>query len=109
MLLNGFNMAQAQFMDAMVTAAPVLKDGVRFDAIGATRPSFAPRPRTPTAQRGLKTSTAWALHRWSRAVLFTFSCSGGISADLFTRSWHPPGPMRRMATPPNAGAHLTTR
>ena len=86
-LLNGFNMAQAQFMDADVNASlrQFLKDGVRFDAIVLDPPKFAPTAaHADRAARAYKDINRLALQLLEPGgVLFTFSCSGGISADLF--------------------------
>ena len=86
-LLNGFNMAQAQFMDADVNASlrQFLKDGVRFDAIVLDPPKFAPTAaHAERAARAYKDINRLALQLLEPGgVLFTFSCSGGISADLF--------------------------
>ena len=86
-LLNGFDMAQAQFMDADVNASlrQFLKDGVRFDAIVLDPPKFAPTAaHAERAARAYKDINRLALQLLEPGgVLFTFSCSGGISADLF--------------------------
>lgn len=86
-LLNGFDVAQARFMDADVNASlrQFLKDGVRFDAIVLDPPKFAPTAaHAERAARAYKDINRLALQLLEPGgVLFTFSCSGGISADLF--------------------------
>ncbi|MDH4426518.1 MAG: class I SAM-dependent methyltransferase [Acidovorax sp.] len=85
--LNGFDPARAQFMDADVNASlrEFLKDGKRFDAIVLDPPKFAPTAaHAERAARAYKDINRLALQLLSPGgVLFTFSCSGGISADLF--------------------------
>eukprot|EP01030_Chromulinospumella_sphaerica_P011189 gene11189-10990_t len=86
-LLNGFDAEQAKFMDADVNASlrQFLKDGVRFDAIVLDPPKFAPTAaHADRAARAYKDINRLALQLLEPGgVLFTFSCSGGISADLF--------------------------
>lgn len=85
--LNGFDMEQARFLDADVNASlrQFLKDGVRFDAIVLDPPKFAPTAaHAERAARAYKDINRLALQLLEPGgVLFTFSCSGGISADLF--------------------------
>ena len=85
--LNGFDPQCASFVDADVNASlrQVLKDGRRFDAIILDPPKFAPTAaHAERAARAYKDINRLALQLLSPGgVLFTFSCSGGISADLF--------------------------
>ncbi|RQO83172.1 class I SAM-dependent rRNA methyltransferase [Acidovorax sp. FJL06] len=85
--LNGFDLNRASFMDADVNASlrQFLKEGQRFDAIVLDPPKFAPTAaHAERAARAYKDINRLALQLLSPGgVLFTFSCSGGISADLF--------------------------
>ena len=85
--LNGFDAARASFLDADVNASlrQFLKDGQRFDAIVLDPPKFAATAaRAERAARAYKDINRLALQLLEPGgVLFTFSCSGGISADLF--------------------------
>ena len=85
--LNGFDLARATMMDADVNAAlrQYLKDGVTFDAIVLDPPKFAPTAyHAERAARAYKDINRLALMLLEPSgVLFTYSCSGGISADLF--------------------------
>lgn len=85
--LNGFDVNRASFMDADVNASlrQFLKEGQRFDAIILDPPKFAPTAtHAERAARAYKDINRLALQLLSPGgVLFTFSCSGGISADLF--------------------------
>lgn len=85
--LNGFDAAQARFMDADVNASlrQFLQAGERFDAIVLDPPKFAPTAaHADRAARAYKDINRLALQLLEPGgVLFTFSCSGGISADLF--------------------------
>jgi 23S rRNA (cytosine1962-C5)-methyltransferase len=62
-----------------------LKEGRRFDAIVLDPPKFAPTAaHAERAARAYKDINRLALQLLEPGgVLFTFSCSGGISADLF--------------------------
>ena len=86
-VLNGFDLQQAQFLDADVNASlrQFLKAGERFDAIVLDPPKFAPTAaHAERAARAYKDINRLALQLLvPGGVLFTFSCSGGISADLF--------------------------
>jgi 23S rRNA (cytosine1962-C5)-methyltransferase len=86
---NGFEPARAEWRDADVFAElRKLRDGARsFDLIVLDPPKFA-----PTAQHAEKASRAYkdinllALKLLRPGgLLATFSCSGGISADLFQK------------------------
>jgi 23S rRNA (cytosine1962-C5)-methyltransferase len=74
-------------LDADVNAAlrQYLKDGVRFDAIVLDPPKFAPTAaHAERAARAYKDINRLALMLLvPGGALFTYSCSGGISADLF--------------------------
>ncbi len=86
-LLNGFDPARAEFIDADVNASlrRFIEDGRRFDAIVLDPPKFAPTAaHAERAARAYKDINRLALMLLEPGgVLFTFSCSGGISADLF--------------------------
>jgi 23S rRNA (cytosine1962-C5)-methyltransferase len=85
--LNHIACPQAQFRDADVNASlrELIKSGERFDAIVLDPPKFAPSAaHADRAARAYKDINRLALKLLSpKGVLFTFSCSGGISADLF--------------------------
>jgi len=85
--LNGFDAERADFLDADVNASlrQFLKEGRTFDAIVLDPPKFAPTAaHAERAARAYKDINRLALQLLeSGGVLFTFSCSGGISADLF--------------------------
>ena len=85
--LNGFDSAQASFADADVNAflRAQLEAGARFDAIVLDPPKFAPTAaHAERAARAYKDINRLALKLLAPGgLLFTFSCSGGISADLF--------------------------
>ncbi len=85
--LNGFDAARTSMLDADVNAAlrQYLKDGVTFDAIVLDPPKFAPSAaHAERAARAYKDINRLALLLLvPGGVLFTYSCSGGISADLF--------------------------
>ena len=86
-VLNGFDPARASFLDADVNASlrQFLKEGRQFDAIVLDPPKFAPTAaHAERAARAYKDINRLALQLLEPGgVLFTFSCSGGISADLF--------------------------
>ncbi len=85
--LNGFDASRTTMMDADVNAAlrQFLKDGVTFDAIVLDPPKFAPTAfHAERAARAYKDINRLALMLLEPGgALFTYSCSGGISADLF--------------------------
>ena len=85
--INGFDPNRAGFMDADVNASlrQFLQEGRRFDAIVLDPPKFAPTAaHAERAARAYKDINRLALQLLEPGgVLFTFSCSGGISADLF--------------------------
>ena len=85
--LNGFNAARTAMMDADVNASlrQFIKEGTSFDAIVLDPPKFAPTvAHADRAARAYKDINRLALTLLEPGgVLFTYSCSGGISADLF--------------------------
>jgi 23S rRNA (cytosine1962-C5)-methyltransferase len=85
--LNGFDAAKHTTLDADVnqTLRRALEEGQRFDAIVLDPPKFAPSvSHAERAARAYKDINRLALKLLEPGgVLFTFSCSGGISADLF--------------------------
>jgi 23S rRNA (cytosine1962-C5)-methyltransferase len=85
--LNGFDAGRTTMMDADVNAAlrQFLKDGVTFDAIVLDPPKFAPTAaHAERAARAYKDINRLALKLLEPGgALLTYSCSGGISADLF--------------------------
>lgn len=85
--LNGFEGANAQFIDADVNASlrRFIDEGRTFDAIVLDPPKFAPTvAHAERAARAYKDINRLGLKLLAPGgVLLTFSCSGGISADLF--------------------------
>ena len=85
--LNGFDPARHTALDADVnqTLRDFLKQGRTFDAIVLDPPKFAPTAaHAERAARAYKDINRLAFKLLEPGgVLFTFSCSGGISADLF--------------------------
>jgi 23S rRNA (cytosine1962-C5)-methyltransferase len=85
--LNGFDGARADFLDADVNASlrRFIEEGRTFDAIVLDPPKLAPTAaHAERAARAYKDINRLALKLLEPGgVLFTFSCSGGISADLF--------------------------
>ncbi len=85
--LNGFNPARAEFLDADVNASlrRFIAEGRHFDAIILDPPKLAPTvAHADRAARAYKDINRLALKLLAPGgVLFTYSCSGGISADLF--------------------------
>jgi 23S rRNA (cytosine1962-C5)-methyltransferase len=85
--LNGFDAARTTLLDADVNAMlrQYAKDGRSFDAIVLDPPKFAPTAfHAERAARAYKDINRLALSLLSPGgVLFTYSCSGGVSADLF--------------------------
>jgi 23S rRNA (cytosine1962-C5)-methyltransferase len=85
--LNGFNASRASFMDADVNASlrQFIDQGRSFDAIVLDPPKFAPTvAHAERAARAYKDINRLAFKLLEPGgVLFTYSCSGGISADLF--------------------------
>ena len=85
--LNGFDAARTEMLDADVNASlrAYQKEGPSFDAIVLDPPKFAPTAaHAERAARAYKDINRLALSILAPGgVLFTYSCSGGISADLF--------------------------
>ncbi|AVS92257.1 23S rRNA (cytosine(1962)-C(5))-methyltransferase RlmI [Paracidovorax avenae] len=85
--LNGFEAARTEFLDADVNASlrRFLQEGRRFDAIVLDPPKFAPTAaHAERAARAYKDINRLSLQLLNPGgLLYTFSCSGGISADLF--------------------------
>jgi 23S rRNA (cytosine1962-C5)-methyltransferase len=84
---NGFDERNTAFLDADVNATlrSLHKEGRRFDGIVLDPPKFAPSAaHAERAARAYKDINRWALKLLSPGgVLFTYSCSGGISPELF--------------------------
>ncbi len=84
---NGFAPERADFIDADVNASlrQFLEQGRSFDAIVLDPPKFAPTvAHAERAARAYKDINRLAFKLLEPGgVLFTYSCSGGISADLF--------------------------
>jgi 23S rRNA (cytosine1962-C5)-methyltransferase len=87
MALNGFDAARHSALDADVnqTLRQALERGDTFDAIVLDPPKFAPTvAHAERAARAYKDINRLAFKLLAPGgALFTFSCSGGISADLF--------------------------
>jgi 23S rRNA (cytosine1962-C5)-methyltransferase len=85
--LNGFDARRADFIDADVNASlrRFIEEGRKFDAIVLDPPKLAPTAaHAERAARAYKDINRLALKLLEPGgVLFTYSCSGGISADLF--------------------------
>ncbi|MDH4478798.1 MAG: class I SAM-dependent rRNA methyltransferase [Rhodoferax sp.] len=85
--LNGFAPERAHFMDADVNASlrQFAQAGKTFDAIVLDPPKYAPTvAHAERAARAYKDINRLAFKILEPGgVLFTYSCSGGISADLF--------------------------
>ncbi|KQV85669.1 class I SAM-dependent rRNA methyltransferase [Pelomonas sp. Root1237] len=85
--LNGFDASCHQAWDADVNATlrRCLAEGRRFDAIVLDPPKFAPTvAHAERAARAYKDINRLAFMLLSEGgLLYTFSCSGGISPDLF--------------------------
>jgi 23S rRNA (cytosine1962-C5)-methyltransferase len=85
--LNGFDAARCEFLDADVNASlrRFGEAGRQFDAIVLDPPKLAPTvAHAERAARAYKDINRLALKLLAPGgALFTFSCSGGISADLF--------------------------
>ncbi|SFM14841.1 class I SAM-dependent rRNA methyltransferase [Variovorax sp. OV329] len=85
--LNGFEGADCQFLDADVNATlrRFIDQGQVFDAIVLDPPKFAPTvAHAERAARAYKDINRLALKLLAPGgMLLTFSCSGGIGAELF--------------------------
>jgi 23S rRNA (cytosine1962-C5)-methyltransferase len=86
-VLNGHDLARAEFADADVNTflRDRLKAGESFDAIVLDPPKFAPSAaHAERAARAYKDINRLALKLLAPGgLLFTFSCSGGVGAELF--------------------------
>ena len=86
-VLNGFEAGRANFIDADVNASlrQFIEERRTFDAIVLDPPKLAPTAaHAERAARAYKDINRLALKVLEPGgVLFTYSCSGGISADLF--------------------------
>ena len=86
-VLNGFDAARTTMLDADVNAMlrQFIKEGKTFDAIVLDPPKFAPTAaHAERAARAYKDINRLALMLLEPGgALFTYSCSGGISPDLF--------------------------
>ena len=85
--LNGFDPARSTALDADVNQylRDALKEGRRFDAIVLDPPKFAPTAaHAERAARAYKHINLLAFQLLAPGgLLLTYSCSGGVSADLF--------------------------
>jgi 23S rRNA (cytosine1962-C5)-methyltransferase len=85
--LNGFDYANSQYLDADVNATlrRFIEEGQVFDAIVLDPPKFAPTiAHAERAARAYKDINRLAFKLLAPGgVLLTFSCSGGIGAELF--------------------------
>jgi len=85
--LNGFDAARSEVADADVNSflREALKAGRRFDAIVLDPPKFAPTAaHAERAARAYKDINRLALKLLAPGgLLLTFSCSGGVGAELF--------------------------
>ena len=84
---NGFAAESATFIDADVNASlrKFIEEGKSFDGIVLDPPKYAPTvAHAERAARAYKDINRLAFKLLAPGgVLFTYSCSGGISADLF--------------------------
>jgi 23S rRNA (cytosine1962-C5)-methyltransferase len=89
MALNGFEPAKAQWWDADVfkTLRTLRDEGKSFDLIVLDPPKFASSPdHVDRAARAYKDINLLGLQLLREGgLLFTYSCSGAISADLFQK------------------------
>ncbi|MET0312522.1 MAG: class I SAM-dependent methyltransferase [Burkholderiaceae bacterium] len=87
LVLNGFDPARAEFIDADVNQSlrRFAQEGRRFDAIVLDPPKLAPTAaHAERAARAYKDINRIGLSLLEPGgVLFTYSCSGGIPAELF--------------------------
>jgi 23S rRNA (cytosine1962-C5)-methyltransferase len=88
-IANGFDAARATWLDAdaFKTLRRLADDGERFDLIVLDPPKFAPsREHVDRAARAYKdiNLSGFKLLR-PGGLLFTYSCSGAIDADLFQK------------------------
>ena len=86
-VLNGFDASRHEALDADVnqTLRDALKQGKTFDAIVLDPPKFAPTAaHAERAARAYKDINRLAFKLLEPGgALFTFSCSGGVGAELF--------------------------
>src|SRR5947207_3838065 len=98
--LNGFDAARTDFIDADVNASlrRFGEEGRTFDAIVLDPPKLAPTAaHAERAARAYKDINRLALKILEPGgVLFTYSCSGGISADMFHKIVASGGPDARV-------------
>ncbi|HJV75776.1 MAG TPA: class I SAM-dependent rRNA methyltransferase [Noviherbaspirillum sp.] len=89
MTLNGFDAGKAQWMDADVfkTLRSLREQGKSFDLIVLDPPKFASSPdHVERAARAYKDINLLGFQLLREGgLLFTYSCSGAISADLFQK------------------------
>jgi len=87
--LNGFETDRAEWLEADVFGAlrALRREGRQFDFIVLDPPKFAPTPKDAArAARGYKDINLNALKLLRPGgLLATFSCSGGISPELFQK------------------------
>ena len=85
--LNGFDAARHRTLDADVNATlrRLIDEGAAYDAIVLDPPKFAPTAaHAERAARAYKDINRLALKLLAPGgLLLTFSCSGGVNADLF--------------------------
>ncbi|MGN6667303.1 MAG: class I SAM-dependent rRNA methyltransferase [Trinickia sp.] len=86
---NGFDEARAQWLDADAfrTLRALVDEGERFDLVVLDPPKFAPaREHVDRAARAYKDINLSGLRLLRPGgLLFTYSCSGAIDADLFQK------------------------
>jgi 23S rRNA (cytosine1962-C5)-methyltransferase len=87
--LNGFDPALAEWLEADVfqTLRTLRDQGRRFDLVVLDPPKFAPTAaHADRAARAYKDINLWALKLLDPGgLLATFSCSGGVSPELFQK------------------------
>jgi 23S rRNA (cytosine1962-C5)-methyltransferase len=87
--LNGFDAAQATWLDADVNASlrQFDREGRKFDAIVLDPPKLAPTAaHVERAARAYKDLNRWGFKLLNPGgMLFTYSCSGGIGVELFQK------------------------
>ena len=87
--LNGLEAGRAQWLEADVFGAlrTLQREGRQFDFVVLDPPKFAPTPKdAERAARGYKDINLNALKLLRRGgLLATFSCSGGVSSELFQK------------------------
>lgn len=88
-MINGFQSGQSSWLegDVFIELRKLRDRGETFDAIILDPPKFAPTiAHAEKAARGYKDINLLALKMLRPGgLLFTFSCSGGISAELFQK------------------------